>query len=98
LKPCSIINITNQIKKGYYSPLTMKGTLLVNQLLVSSFAHINNHHLAQLFMFPLRCYYQFNKYFYLNDPFYLYQSEDFNWFIHFSFHFVRYFKPNFLFL
>ena len=56
-----IINRTIEIKNGYYAPLTTKGTLLVNQILVSSFAHIHNQHLAQISMFPLRFYYHLTK-------------------------------------
>jgi Hint domain-containing protein len=76
----------------------MEGTLLVNQILSSSFAHVQYHHLAQLSLFPIRFYYQFNKVFNLNSSFYIYQSEDFNSFIQFLFNFVYLFKPNLLFL
>lgn len=47
LKYSPVINITIEMKKGYYAPLTMKGTLLINNVLASCFANINNHHLAQ---------------------------------------------------
>jgi hypothetical protein len=75
----------------------MKGTLLVNQILVSSFAHVNNQYLTQLVMFPFRYYYKFTRFFYLNDPFYIYNSEDFNWLIKIMFYLTDYFRPDLLF-
>jgi hypothetical protein len=92
LKSCRVINITNQIKKGYYAPLTMEGTLLVNQILASSFAHVNNHHIAQFYMFPFRYYYKLTRFISLNDPLYLYKTEGLNWLIKIMFHFARYFR------
>ena len=94
LKSCSVINITNEIKQGYYAPLTMQGTLLVNQILASSFAHVRNHHLAQFYMFPFRYYYKLTRWISFNDPFYLYKTEGLNWFIKIIFYLARYFRPD----
>jgi hypothetical protein len=98
LKPCPVTNITIQIKKGYYSPLTMKGTLIVNQILASSFAHVKNHDWAQFAMFPIRYYYKLTRFIHLNDPFYIQKSEGLNWFIKIMFYCVRYFQPSILLL
>jgi hypothetical protein len=76
----------------------MKGTLLVNQILASSFAHVNNQHLTQFYMFPFRYYYKLTRFFYLNDPLYIYNSEDLNWFIKIIFYLTHYFRPDLLFL
>ncbi|CAF1210578.1 unnamed protein product [Rotaria sordida] len=92
-----VINITIEIKKGYYAPLTMKGTLLVNDVLASCFAYAKNHHLAQLYMFPFRLYYKLTRFFYLNDSFNNYKSEGLHWIIAIMFDFARYFRPETLF-
>jgi len=76
----------------------MKGTLFVNNILASCFAHTFNHHLTQFYMFPLRIYYQLNKSFYFNDPFYNDQSEGLHWIIYIIFHFTRYFRPQLIIL
>ncbi len=88
-----VINITIEIKKGYYAPLTIKGTLFVNQILASCFAHTKNHYLAQFSMFPFRFYYQLTQFIYLNDPFYNNKSEGLHWIVSIMFHFARYFRP-----
>jgi hypothetical protein len=92
-----VINITIEIKKGYYSPLTMKGTLVVNQILASSFAHVRDHHLAQFYFFPLRFYYKLTQLIYLNDLFLNNNSHGLHWIISIIFHLTRYFRPQILF-
>ncbi|CAF3499167.1 unnamed protein product, partial [Rotaria sp. Silwood2] len=89
-----VINITIEIKKGYYAPLTMKGTLLVNNVLASCFAYAKNHHLAQFYMFPFRFYYKLTRLFYINDPFNNNKSEGLHWIIAIMFNFARYFRAD----
>ena len=64
------------MKKGYYAPLTMKGTLLINNVLASCFANVNNHHLAQYYMTPFRYYYKFARFISLYDPFNINKTEN----------------------
>ncbi|UJR38555.1 hypothetical protein I4U23_031221 [Adineta vaga] len=62
VKHSQIINKTIQIKRGFYAPLTMSGTLLINNIYSSSFANIQNHYYAQFYLFPLRFYYQLSNF------------------------------------
>jgi hypothetical protein len=91
-----VTNIIIEIKKGYYAPLTMEGTLLINNILTSCFALVKDHHLAQYYMFPFRYYYKLNKLFYLNDPLYIFNSEGLHWTIKIIFYFATYFTPQIL--
>ncbi|CAF1537672.1 unnamed protein product [Rotaria sp. Silwood1] len=75
LKYSPVINITIEMKKGYYAPLTMKGTLLINNVLASCFANVNNHHLAQYYMTPFHYYYKFARFMSLYDPFNINKTE-----------------------
>jgi intein/homing endonuclease len=88
-----IINKRIEIKQGYYAPITMKGTLLINNVLSSCFSNVKDHHLAQFYMFPVRFYYKFSRLIYLNDPFNDKNGEDMHWFIKIMFYFAYYFRP-----
>ncbi|CAF1477119.1 unnamed protein product [Adineta steineri] len=93
-----VVNITIEMKKGYYAPLTMKGTLLINNILASCFANINDHYLAQYSMAPFRYYYKFTRLISLRDPFNINKTEGLHWTVNYMFHFARYFKSDVLFL
>ncbi|CAF5079504.1 unnamed protein product, partial [Rotaria sp. Silwood1] len=80
------------MKKGYYAPLTMKGTLLVNNVLASCYANVNNHHLAQYYMAPFRYYYKFARFISLNDPFNINKTEGLYWTVNIMLYFARYFR------
>lgn len=42
------------LAQGLYAPLTLSGTLLVNGILVSNYANIQDHNLVHNAFFPLR--------------------------------------------
>ena len=46
--------------KGFAAPLTLEGTILVDDILVSCYALIQSHTLAHLIMQPIRLVYQLN--------------------------------------
>ncbi|UJR11766.1 hypothetical protein I4U23_015948 [Adineta vaga] len=56
-----VIQVTYEIKTGYAAPLTMTGTLFVNDVLASVFAHVYSHTAAQVAMTPVRWYYTGSK-------------------------------------
>ncbi|CAF3637472.1 unnamed protein product [Rotaria sp. Silwood1] len=92
LKYSPVINITIEMKKGYYAPLTMKGTLLINNVLASCFANVNNHHLAQYYMTPFHYYYKFARFMSLYDPFNINKTEGLHWTVNIMLYFARYFR------
>ena len=69
INPSKIIEIRQEMQSGWFAPLTVKGTLLVNRILVSCFASVSNHFLAQMFFSPLRFYYRVFRLFSTKDPF-----------------------------
>ena len=68
-----VIEIVRESKEGFYSPLTRDGTLLVNGILVSSYAHVYDHWLAHQSMSFVRLIYRLSKY--LNANQYLFQHS-----------------------
>lgn len=52
-----IESILIEYVRSYAAPLTMHGTLLANNILVSSYASIDDHHLAHKLMSPVRWWY-----------------------------------------
>ncbi|CAF1334707.1 unnamed protein product, partial [Rotaria sordida] len=98
LKYSPVINITIEMKKGYYAPLTMKGTLLINNVLASCFANVNNHHLAQYYMAPFRYYYKFARFMSVYDPFNINKTEGLYSTVNMMFYFARYFRSDALYL
>ncbi|CAF1383942.1 unnamed protein product [Rotaria sordida] len=61
--------IKHEIKVGYYSPITADGTILVNNIVASVYARINNHYVAHFSNAPMRWYYRIMKYFEVDEPF-----------------------------
>ena len=47
-------SITSHVLKGAYAPLTSTGTLLIDDLLASSYAHLSNHEVAHFAFLPYR--------------------------------------------
>lgn len=54
LIPGKVIAIDEITSQGYSAPLTPSGTIVVNQLLSSNYAHVKSHYLAHLAMQPYR--------------------------------------------
>ncbi|CAF1277827.1 unnamed protein product [Adineta steineri] len=53
----TISNVIDVIKQGYIAPLTQEGTLIVNNIVASCYATINNHYLAHAALAPMRWWY-----------------------------------------
>ncbi|CAF5153441.1 unnamed protein product, partial [Rotaria magnacalcarata] len=49
-----VVEISIETKMGYFAPLTMSGTLLVNNVVAGCFSHMHSHSLGQLVMAPIR--------------------------------------------
>ncbi|CAF0981463.1 unnamed protein product [Rotaria sordida] len=64
-----VIDIKMEIKNGYYAPLTMTGTLLVNNIDASCFSNVKNHDIVQFYMSPLRWYYRLSRLLFIEKPF-----------------------------
>ncbi|XP_069083232.1 indian hedgehog protein-like isoform X1 [Pleurodeles waltl] len=55
-QPARVVSVTTHIDSGAFAPLTGHGTLIVDDVVVSCFAVVQSHHLAQLVFWPLRLY------------------------------------------
>ena len=55
-----IQSITIVTVKGYAAPLTMSGTILIDNILTSCYAVVDNHYLAHSSMAPVRWWYNLN--------------------------------------
>ncbi|CAF0722704.1 unnamed protein product [Didymodactylos carnosus] len=70
LMSVKVKSVSEEMKMGYYSPLTLEGTIIVNDVVTSVYALINSHHLAHNGLAPLRWYYKIVKSLGLaNEPF-----------------------------
>nr|AAC03108.1 hedgehog segment polarity homolog [Notophthalmus viridescens] len=61
LQPARVVSVTTQTDSGAYAPLTSHGTLLVDDVVVSCFAVVQKHQLAQLAFWPLRLYHSVGR-------------------------------------
>ncbi|CAF2746124.1 unnamed protein product [Rotaria sp. Silwood2] len=93
MKPTTIKNITIEIKKGYFAPLTLTGTLLVNDVLASCYASVKNHQWAQMFMTPFRWYYRLARFISVNDPFDNNRTDGIHWVVQIIYQLTRYIQP-----
>ncbi|UJR16892.1 hypothetical protein I4U23_003790 [Adineta vaga] len=93
-----VIDIIIEMKKGYYAPLTLTGTLFVNNVLASCFANVHDHHLAQYFMAPFRSYYTFARFLSIDKPFHIHQTNGIHWAVDIMWLLGRYFEPDALLL
>ncbi|KAF1579507.1 UNVERIFIED_CONTAM: Indian hedgehog protein, partial [Eudyptes pachyrhynchus] len=56
LQPAEVVGVRNRRDVGAYAPLTRHGTLVVDGMVASCFALVQEQHLAQLAFWPLRLY------------------------------------------
>ncbi|XP_015781554.1 desert hedgehog protein isoform X1 [Tetranychus urticae] len=56
LKAEKVVKVTQSLRKGAYAPLTRTGNLIVNQIVASCYAVVNDHALAHLSFLPVRLY------------------------------------------
>ncbi|CAF1269221.1 unnamed protein product [Rotaria sordida] len=96
LKSSPVRNITIEIKRGYFAPLTMTGTLFVNNVLSSCYASAKSHKWAHLFLTPFRWYYKIGRFFSINQPFGNYQTDGIHWIFEIIYKFVNYIQPSIL--
>lgn len=54
-----VVNVTNARHLGVYAPLTVEGTIVVNDVVTSCYAVIKSHNLAHIVYGPLRLYHNF---------------------------------------
>lgn len=59
MQSSKVVKVTNVKKTGAYAPLTLEGTIIVNGVLTSCYAVIDNHHLAHTFLAPIRFLYNY---------------------------------------
>ena len=79
MKCSAIINITLEMKRGWMAPLTIEGTMLVNDVLVSCFASVTSHHWAQWFFLPFRFVYRVSQSMSIRDPFDVNNHRGIHW-------------------
>ncbi|CAF1265316.1 unnamed protein product [Rotaria sordida] len=93
MKSSPIRNISIEIKRGYFAPLTLTGTLLVNDVLASCYASVKNHQWAQIFMAPFRWYYRLARFISVNDPFDNNRTDGIHWAVQIIYQLTSYIQP-----
>ncbi|CAF1631695.1 unnamed protein product [Adineta ricciae] len=88
-----IIRIEIELKLGYYAPSSTSGTLMVNNVLVSSYANVHSHQLAHLAMAPLRLYHYLSKYLPIIKGLDEDNKEEFHWTAKTMFHLAQQYFP-----
>lgn len=61
VRPSRVLNITLEVKRGYFAPLTTTGTLMVNGILSSCYASVRSHEWAHIFLGPVRWYHALTR-------------------------------------
>ncbi|KAL4228656.1 hypothetical protein ACF0H5_011701 [Mactra antiquata] len=61
--PSVVTKITVETKRGVYAPLTKHGTIVVNGVIASCYAYINNLFIAHTVFAPMRVYHDISQYF-----------------------------------
>lgn len=56
MQPAEVVGVRDRRDVGAYAPLTRHGTLVVDGVVASCFALVQEQHLAQLAFWPLRLY------------------------------------------
>jgi len=69
LQSVIVRNVTEEYKRGYFTPMTGRGTLIVNDMAASCYSSVLTHHLAHQVLAPLRWWYRFAKLFAVEQPF-----------------------------
>ncbi|CAF1092144.1 unnamed protein product [Didymodactylos carnosus] len=69
LEPVHVKNVTEEYKTGYYTPMTSKGTLIVNDIAASCYSNVVSHNLAHNILAPLRWWYSVGKFLAIREPF-----------------------------
>lgn len=58
-----VTKISVETKRGVYAPLTKHGTIVVNDVIASCYAYINNIYIAHAVFAPMRVYHDISEYF-----------------------------------
>ncbi|CAM4852553.1 unnamed protein product [Rotaria socialis] len=53
----TVSNVSDVVKQGYVAPLTVEGTLIVNNVAASCYATIDSHYIAHTVLAPMRWWY-----------------------------------------
>lgn len=56
LEPRRVINISSEMSKGVYAPLTREGTIIVNSITASCYALVDSQSIAHWSFMPVRAY------------------------------------------
>lgn len=56
LEPRRVINISSELSKGVYAPLTREGTIIVNSITASCYALVDSQSIAHWSFMPVRAY------------------------------------------
>ncbi|VDN10844.1 unnamed protein product [Dibothriocephalus latus] len=99
---CEVVKVTEENGTlaggsiGVYAPLTSSGTLLVDGVLVSCYAHVRYEWLARLATFPLRIYYFLMSQMSLANPSWPVE-HGVHWFAELLLHFSKFILPETIF-
>lgn len=107
LKAERITGITQHRSKGFYAPLTKHGTILVNDIFTSCYAHINHHSIAHTCLAPIRWWHSLMTFFsiqHLNELLYMDDGSghiekdvaNVHWYAEFLHSLAPYFIPSYL--
>lgn len=62
-RSAKVVQINVVIERGLYAPLTEEGTVIVNDILASSYSHVNSHYIAHAAFLPMRLFYNLRSHY-----------------------------------
>ncbi|CAF3220311.1 unnamed protein product, partial [Rotaria sp. Silwood2] len=96
LTSSSVVQVKQEMKTGFYAPLTTAGTLLANDVITSCYSNVKSHEMAHFYMAPLRWFNSLAQWLSISEPFGNQNIDGIHIIPHIMYEFARLISPSML--